>query len=208
MFKRHTTSPLTAIVIGGFAGAVGTLAMDLVLYARQRPDNPKQRFWDYETGADIEDWSDVSAPGKIGHRIANTLLRKPLPPEAARRDEQRDALGIRDHVGRAVRRVQRHVPHAGADHRTAVRPARLRHRLRDPAADRRVQADHRIRPGDPDERRQRTRRLRRRDRPCVSCADPAGPAPDEVAPPEAPESRLREFSTGRDTKYVTAWHGS
>jgi len=84
MFKRHTTSPLTAVVIGGVAGAVGTLAMDAMQYARQRAENPKQSFWDYESGAHIEDWGDVSAPGKLGHRVANALLRKPLPPEAAR----------------------------------------------------------------------------------------------------------------------------
>ena len=49
-------------VAGALAGAVGTAAMDLLLYTRYRRDEGKNGFWRWEFGGDVGSWNDASAP--------------------------------------------------------------------------------------------------------------------------------------------------
>jgi hypothetical protein len=77
-------SPVGAIARGLVAGAVGTVAMDLVWFARYKRAGGEQGFWAWETGADVKKWDDVSAPGQVGRRLAEVFLQRDLPDEWAR----------------------------------------------------------------------------------------------------------------------------
>jgi hypothetical protein len=77
-------TPLGALARGALAGAVGTVAMDLVWFARYKRDGGKDGFWAWETGANISSWDDVSAPGQVGRRLAEGFLQRELPDRWAR----------------------------------------------------------------------------------------------------------------------------
>lgn len=81
---RPKLSPLGAVTRGLAAGAAGTLAMDLVWFARYKRAGGEQSFWAWETGADIKNWDNVSAPGQVGRRLAQAFLQRELPDEWAR----------------------------------------------------------------------------------------------------------------------------
>ncbi len=59
------------IVGGAAAGAVGTLAMDLLWWSRARRGGSDDGFvdWEFSTGA-IDSFDDASAPGQVGRRAA------------------------------------------------------------------------------------------------------------------------------------------
>jgi hypothetical protein len=71
---------LTAI----FAGAVGTFAMDGVLYRRYRRGGGTDRPFDWEFSAGVKTWEDVSAPGLVGKDVLQRLRGQEPPPEWAR----------------------------------------------------------------------------------------------------------------------------
>ena len=79
--KRPLT-PLGALARGALAGAVGTLVMDLVWYARYRRDGGKTAFieWEFFTKPD---WDEVSAPGQVGKRVVEGFLQHELDPKWA-----------------------------------------------------------------------------------------------------------------------------
>ena len=52
---------LRNVVVGAVAGAVGTSAMDLVLYARDRRDGGKDRLGRWELAGDVMSWDEASA---------------------------------------------------------------------------------------------------------------------------------------------------
>jgi len=52
-------SPLGAITRGLVAGAVGSVALDLVWFAGYKRAGGEQSFWAWETGADVKKWDDV-----------------------------------------------------------------------------------------------------------------------------------------------------
>jgi hypothetical protein len=58
--------------------------MDLVWYRRYRSGGGEQGFWAWETGEAIATWDHASAPGKAGRKVAEALLRHPLPDRWAR----------------------------------------------------------------------------------------------------------------------------
>lgn len=61
---------LTTTLLGGAAaGAVGTLAMDLVWFRRSRQDGNDQSFPDWEL-SEAESFDDAGAPGRVGQRAA------------------------------------------------------------------------------------------------------------------------------------------
>jgi hypothetical protein len=53
---------------GLLAGAVGTAAMDVVLYGRYRRDGGKETLWRWEFFGDVTTWDDASAPGQPGRK--------------------------------------------------------------------------------------------------------------------------------------------
>lgn len=77
------SSPLGAVLAGAAAGAVGTLAMDLVWYARYRHGGGEDGFVDWEFSASTKSWDDAGAPAQVGRRVAEGFLQRKLPDEAA-----------------------------------------------------------------------------------------------------------------------------
>lgn len=71
------------IARGKLAGAVGTVAMDSLLYWRYRRAGGEDGFADWEFATGVKDWSSASAPAQVGKRLAADLLHWELPPEAA-----------------------------------------------------------------------------------------------------------------------------
>ena len=76
-------TPLAAVVLGAAAGAVGTLAMDLLWYTRNRREGGDSGFTDWEFSADVESWDNAPAPARFGKRVFKALFRRDLPPEKA-----------------------------------------------------------------------------------------------------------------------------
>jgi hypothetical protein len=61
------------LVRGALAGAVGTLAMDLVLYRRYRAGGGEDRFADWEFSTSTASFEDASAPGKVAEKAADAV---------------------------------------------------------------------------------------------------------------------------------------
>lgn len=66
---------------GAVAGAVGTLAMDLVWYARHRAQGGQQSFTDWDT-ATADSFDEAGAPARVGKKVADAADVE-LPDEAA-----------------------------------------------------------------------------------------------------------------------------
>jgi Protein of unknown function (DUF1440) len=81
--RRTGGTPLGAVGRGLAAGAVGTLAMDVVLYARYRRSGGKRDFSTWEFSADISSWDEAPAPAQVGRRLFEGLFQKKLPPDRA-----------------------------------------------------------------------------------------------------------------------------
>ncbi len=64
---RHATA------VGMVAGAVGTLAMDLLWYSRYRRGGGDDRFSDWELSTGTISFDDAGAPAQVGRRIARVL---------------------------------------------------------------------------------------------------------------------------------------
>lgn len=62
-------SPLEAGIRGLVAGAVGTLAMDLVWYRRYKCGGGESKFLDWEFSAGMTEWQSAPAPEQLGKRL-------------------------------------------------------------------------------------------------------------------------------------------
>jgi hypothetical protein len=69
---------------GAVAGAVGTAAMDLLLYSRYRRDDGKDSFWRWEFAAGVMSWDEASAPGQVGKKLEQLVTRRQPPDNWAR----------------------------------------------------------------------------------------------------------------------------
>jgi hypothetical protein len=86
LWKATDARPLTpvgAVVRGSLAGAVGTLAMDLLLYGRYRKDSGKSGPLRWEFSADVDSWDQAPAPAQVGRRLYEGLFRRELPDRTA-----------------------------------------------------------------------------------------------------------------------------
>jgi hypothetical protein len=79
-----TMRALGAAARGVVAGAVGTAAMDTLLFARYRRGGGESRVEEWEFSADLTSWDQAPAPALMGKRLAEGLLRIELPPTRAR----------------------------------------------------------------------------------------------------------------------------
>lgn len=79
----HET-PLSAIVKGALAGTVGTLAMDLVWFARYRGSGGDQSFLKWDLASGTEGYENASAPAQVGKRVVEGLFQVELDPRTAR----------------------------------------------------------------------------------------------------------------------------
>ena len=65
-----------SLVAGAVAGAVGTAAMDLVLYRRYRSGGGHESPWQWESAADVRTWDQASAPGQLGQKVERLVTRR------------------------------------------------------------------------------------------------------------------------------------
>jgi hypothetical protein len=63
------------------AGAIGTAAMDLVLYRRYRREGGKDSPTQWELAGDVQGWDDASAPGQVGQKVLRLVTHED-PPDA------------------------------------------------------------------------------------------------------------------------------
>ena len=81
--ERAAGTPLGAVGRGLAAGAAGTFAMDVLLYARYSRGGGKRDFRAWEFSADVSSWKEAPAPAQVGRRLFEGLFQKELPPERA-----------------------------------------------------------------------------------------------------------------------------
>lgn len=74
--RRFT--PLGAMIRGVLAGAVGTLAMDLLWYVRYRRGGGTTAFPAWEFGG-VSSWDEASMPGQVGRRLLAAWLQGDPP---------------------------------------------------------------------------------------------------------------------------------
>jgi hypothetical protein len=76
--------PLDSVLRGVAAGAVGTLAMDTLLYRRYRRGGGDDAFAGWESSAGLESWDDAPAPALVAKRFLENVLGHDLPARYAR----------------------------------------------------------------------------------------------------------------------------
>jgi hypothetical protein len=74
---------IRGVLAGAVAGAVGTLAMDLVWYRRYRTGGGTQAFGPWEGSAGTEDFEHAAAPARTAKAVAD-MIGVDLPDSAAR----------------------------------------------------------------------------------------------------------------------------
>jgi hypothetical protein len=72
------------LTLGVVAGAVGTAAMDLLLYRRYRSGGGKDPLGRWEFAGNVTSWDEASAPGQIGQKVERLITRTPPPERWAR----------------------------------------------------------------------------------------------------------------------------
>jgi hypothetical protein len=80
---RVRPSPLTAVGSGLLAGAVGTFAMDALLFARYRRGGGACPFTVWEFSVGLDDWADAAAPARLGRRLFEGVTQRELPADRA-----------------------------------------------------------------------------------------------------------------------------
>jgi hypothetical protein len=76
-------TPLGAIARGLVAGAAGTLAMDLVWFARHRRGGGTDGFAAWEFSAGLDGWERAPAPAHVGKRLVEGVFDVRLAPDRA-----------------------------------------------------------------------------------------------------------------------------
>ena len=72
------------LAAGALAGAVGTAAMDFVLWSRYRRGGGKESFGRWEFAADVMSWEQASAPGQLGRKAVRKVTGEEPRDEWAR----------------------------------------------------------------------------------------------------------------------------
>ncbi len=78
-----TLSPIGAVVRGLVAGAIGTAAMDALLFARYRQSGGDSGAADWEFSKGLSSWDDAPAPAQVGKRLVEGLFDIKLPASYA-----------------------------------------------------------------------------------------------------------------------------
>ncbi len=81
--REGVVTPVGAVVRGLAAAAAGTLAMDLVLFARYRRGGGETGFRDWELSAEVGTWDQAPAPAQVGKRLVEGLFQNELPDRRA-----------------------------------------------------------------------------------------------------------------------------
>ncbi|MGH3815858.1 MAG: hypothetical protein ACRDUV_25975 [Pseudonocardiaceae bacterium] len=83
MKQRACLTPLSAVVRGATAGALGTVAMDLLWFSRYRHNGGDSGFVDWEFSAGFNSGDEAPAPAQFGRRLIQGVLHRDLPSERA-----------------------------------------------------------------------------------------------------------------------------
>ena len=81
--ERGSLTPIGAAVRGLVAGAVGTAAMDTLLFARYRRRGGEDDVEAWEFSRGLDRWEDAPAPAQVGKRLVEGLFQTTLSPERA-----------------------------------------------------------------------------------------------------------------------------
>jgi len=81
--RTPVMTPVGALARGLAAAAVGTLAMDLLLFARYKRGDGKSGFRTWELSSEIESWEQAPAPAQVGKRLFEGLFQRALPDQRA-----------------------------------------------------------------------------------------------------------------------------
>src|SRR6187549_3320920 len=79
-----STIDLDSMRRGVAASALGTLAMDAVLYRRYRNDGGEEGFAGWESSAGLAGWQDAPAPALVAKRLLGRVLGHEVSPRYAR----------------------------------------------------------------------------------------------------------------------------
>ena len=72
------------LAVGALSGAVGTAAMDFLLYQRYRREGGKGSAWRWESAEGVTTWDEASAPGQLGQKVERLVTGRPPPDRWAR----------------------------------------------------------------------------------------------------------------------------
>ena len=73
-----------SIIRGVGASAVGTLAMDTLLYVRYRRGGGETGFLPWETSEGVQTWESAPAPAIVAKQFLERVTRRDVPPRYAR----------------------------------------------------------------------------------------------------------------------------
>lgn len=71
------------MLAGALAGAIGTLAMDVLWYTRARRQGSELRFAEWEVTRSLDRWADAPAPAQMGRKIIAAVTGEDPPVERA-----------------------------------------------------------------------------------------------------------------------------
>jgi hypothetical protein len=80
---RGNATPLGALVRGLAAGALGTAAMDALLFVRYRREGGTTPFAQWELSSGLSSWDEAPAPAHVGKRLVEGLFQVQLAPRWA-----------------------------------------------------------------------------------------------------------------------------
>lgn len=78
--SRPRVTPVGALIRGLAAGAIGTAAMDGLLFVRYRRGGGTTRFEQWEFSSGLSNWDEAPAPAQVGRRLVEGLFRVELAP--------------------------------------------------------------------------------------------------------------------------------
>ena len=73
-----------SLVRGICAGALGTLAMDTLLYRRYHDAGGRSTFLAWESSDGVSSWEQAPAPALVGKQVLERLTGREVPPRYAR----------------------------------------------------------------------------------------------------------------------------
>jgi len=82
--QRPSVTPLGVLARGLVASALGTLAMDMLLFSRYRRGGGDLGFAAWESSAGLDKWEEAPDPAQVGKRIVEGLFDRALPSDRAR----------------------------------------------------------------------------------------------------------------------------
>ena len=74
-------TPVGALLRGVAAGALGTAAMDALLFARYKRSGGTTPFARWELSAGLSSWEEAPAPAQVGRRLIEGLFQTKIDPK-------------------------------------------------------------------------------------------------------------------------------